>query len=138
MNLEDYCRIKRYEFFEKIANEHNLDSVFVAHHADDVAETSLKRVFEGATLAFLSGMKESSKYKGLLVYRPLLSFTKKDLKKYLLSKGSNYINDTTNDDEKYLRARFRKKIIPDLSKSFGKEISKNLAIVCSFLSRIQI
>ena len=56
-NLENESRKERYAFFSKVAEETNAQGILLGHHADDVQETVLKRVLEGAKLTSLATMK---------------------------------------------------------------------------------
>src|SRR5258708_5164832 len=49
-NLEDLSRKARLLFFQEVCSKEKLEGVLLAHHADDQAETVLKRVLEGASL----------------------------------------------------------------------------------------
>lgn len=125
-NLEEACRKERLSFFEGLCRKHGYEGVLLAHHADDQAETVLKRLFESSSLLSAKGMQEKTKHNDLTLYRPFLSITKDTILKYLQKHEITFIDDPTNLDEKYTRARFRATIIPQLTASFGKEISSSL------------
>lgn len=125
-NLEQACRHERLSFFAQLCNEHQYQAVILGHHADDRSETVLKKILEGSSLPYLHGMTPVSKYQELTLWRPLLNCLKSHLKLWLDKRGYTPFEDSTNLDEKFLRGRFRKKIIPELSKDFGKEVSSSL------------
>lgn len=118
-NVEQYCRNARYIFFKEICENENYEAVFLGHHRDDLAETILKRVLEGASLSAISGMEESSKLNGVLLLRPMLNISKKEL---VQTVQSPCVDDQTNLDPRYLRGRFRTKILPGLNADFGKDV----------------
>ncbi len=126
---ESAARVKRLSFFSSLFEKIPFQALLLAHQADDWAETALKRTLEGAHLVYLSGMKPVSFLKSMPIWRPLLSVSRSDLIAYLHQKGLTAIDDATNRDPAYLRARMRTKILPDLSKVFGKEVSGNLALL---------
>lgn len=126
-NLEEQCREQRLHFFETLVKNNGYHAVLMGHHADDLAETVLKRLFEGATFTQLGGMQEASLFHGMLIWRPLLSVPKRAILAYCEKNGLRCIDDGTNRDPKYLRARMRESILPFLTESFGKEIAKPLA-----------
>jgi tRNA(Ile)-lysidine synthase len=128
-NLEDYCRNRRYDFFQELQKKYNYQAVLLAHHGDDVAETTLKRILEGAHLPYLVGMKSICKYRSLTVWRPLINNSKEEITRFLKEKKHSYIDDYTNRDEKFLRAKMRGTIIPKLSKMFGKDVFDNLKVL---------
>ncbi|AHK63398.1 tRNA(Ile)-lysidine synthase [Chlamydia avium 10DC88] len=103
-----------------------LSGIFLAHHATDQAETVMKRLFEGAHLSNLKGMAPQAFYRGIPLLRPLLHIPKSVLSKTLDDANISYIRDSTNTDERYLRARMRKKIFPWLEDVFGKNITQPL------------
>ncbi len=118
-NIEEWARKKRYEALVAIAKEIDAQAIVTAHHRDDLAETVLKRVLEGAQLTRLSGLKPESFVGGIPLWRPLLSLSKAELK----AKG---FDDPMNHDPKYLRPRMRQTILPNLEQQFGKSIDRSL------------
>lgn len=130
-NLEDHGRESRLEFFRKLFDEIPFQALLLAHHKDDVAETALKRIFEGAHLSFLGGMCEVSALFGMPIWRPLLSVRKTELITFLKDKAQSAFYDKTNDDPAFLRTRLRSTLLPQLASSFGKEIVSNLALLSS-------
>jgi len=138
-NLEAYCREKRYQFFRRIAKDVGAQAVMLAHHSDDQAENALKGVLQGNALPFLGGMRSCGKIEGLQVWRPFLSLSKKAIVESLEEPA---FDDVTNRDTKFLRARMRESIIPQLSESFGKEVSgalnrlsKQSRVLCDYLDK---
>lgn len=125
-NLEDRYRRERYHFFQRLYRENVFDILILAHHAQDMAETVLKRVLEGASLHKIIGLKEEISYFGMPIYRPLLSVSKKDLIRYAEDHSLANFEDSTNLDQKYLRNRMRHTLFPMVEKCFQKKICKNL------------
>jgi len=125
-NLEDRFRRERFQFFKKITQEKNCQALLLAHHLDDQAETVMKRLFEGAGLLHLGGLREISHYEQMIIWRPLLPFNKGKILSWLKMQGLEGIDDHTNQDTKYLRARMREVIFPGIEKQFGKGIGRNL------------
>ncbi len=125
-NLEDKARGERLAFFRRLCKQRELRGVFLAHHADDQAETVLKRVLEGASLPKLRGLAPVKEVQGLALHRPLLTTRKKELLEWLEKRGYHYFEDGTNRDPRFLRGRLRHEILPSLSKQFGKQVSTSL------------
>lgn len=125
-NIEEKCRQLRYAFFRELFTEYSCQALILAHQRDDVAETVLKRIFEGADLFSMKAMEEVTLQNEMVIWRPLLAFPKKDLLEVLKKNNLEAIDDRTNYDPKYQRSKMRTEIIPDLSRKFGKEISNNL------------
>lgn len=128
-NLEAACREERIKYFSALCEEEGYQAVLLGHHADDQAETVLKRLLEGASITVFSGLKSMARMGSLHMWRPLLSISKRTILEWLHANGIVPFNDSTNVDQKYLRARMRTQMIPELSKQFGKEISDNLFYV---------
>lgn len=124
---EDAARKARYAFFQKIAPPEA--ALLLAHQADDLAETVLKRIFEGAQLTNLGAMREVSSSYGLVVWRPFLKVSREEIVQFLEERSLIALHDSSNDDLHYLRVRMRKEIFPFLNSHFGKEIKNNLLIL---------
>jgi tRNA(Ile)-lysidine synthase len=123
-NREEAGRLARLLFFRSLFDQIPFQALLLAHHADDVAETALKRLLEGAHLQNLGGMTEMSRYQEMMVWRPLLGIRKEEILREKLSG----LDDATNRCPKFLRSRIRSDILPMLTSSFGKEVSTNLTL----------
>lgn len=128
-NMEDRARQERLQFFRSICQKTGSQAVVLAHQADDLAETVLKRLLEGSAITNLVGLKAVVEWKAMAIWRPLLEIRKKEIIKYLHTQKIEYFEDFTNFDPSYLRARMRESIFPWLSVQFGKEISSTLYTV---------
>jgi tRNA(Ile)-lysidine synthase len=127
-NLEAHGREKRLQFFRSLFDRFSYQALILAHHAEDQAETVLKRFLEGTSLEYLKGMKMESEILGMPIWRPLLGFRKRDIYAYLRKRNTPYFEDKTNLDEKFLRGRMRASILPFLEAKFGKNMVKTLCI----------
>lgn len=125
-NLEAASRQERILFFAETCREFKYQAVIVAHHADDQAETVLKRLLESGNLSALSGLRPAISINGVNIWRPFLKLPKKTILEWLESQNLKGFEDITNQDPRFLRGRFRTQIIPQLSRIFGKEIKNNL------------
>lgn len=126
-NLEDQGRDFRLKFFKELMEIHHFQALLLAHQAEDVAETVIKRLFEGASLHHISGPRPVSQIDGMTIWRPLLEVTKDDLLKWLKMHEVNYFIDHTNLDSRFLRGRMRTTLMPLLSEIFGKNVTSSLA-----------
>lgn len=125
-NLEAACREERLQFFASLCREHGYEAVLMGHHADDMAETVLKRLLEGAALPYLAALCPEMLIHGMKVWRPLLAVPKKNILKWLEARNLQGFHDRTNLDTKFLRAKFRVHILPFLTHTFGKDVSPGL------------
>jgi tRNA(Ile)-lysidine synthase len=126
-NLEGTARRLRYAFFARVAEEHRLDKIAVAHTADDQAETVLAHILRGSGLTGLGGIHPQVDK----IVRPLLSVSRVDLRLHLKAHKQAWREDATNDDTSRRRARIRKKLIPLLKKDFQPRIIEHLASLSS-------
>ena len=112
-NIQSSARNKRYEFLFKYCDKFKIDNILIGHHRDDLFENFFIRMLRGSGLNGLISLDTKSKVGNKNLLRPLLNQSKEDLV-YISKKVFNfYINDPTNDDEKYLRTWVRK-LISDL------------------------
>ncbi len=97
----------------RIYTEYALEQILVTtgHTASDRAETLIMRLLEGSGLRGLGGMDYFGRGS---VRRPLLDFTRSELREYLDTIGQNWIEDPTNQEDLYLRNRIRHSVIPVL------------------------
>ncbi len=104
---EDKARQARYEFLHKIRQKHQAQAVITAHHANDVVETMMINLMRGTGWRGLCSLKNTHD-----LVRPLLSFKKADIIKYAQQHNLKWKEDSTNEDDKYLRNRIRKYLLP--------------------------
>lgn len=119
-NFEERARMERYEFFFELYQTHQAQSCLLAHHADDVAETVLKRICEGAPFETFKVMQEVGSFKEMPLWRPFIGLPKKALLKF------PHFEDWTNLEGNNLRAKMRRELIPMLQTSFGKNIQPSM------------
>lgn len=125
-NFEEKARKERLQFFQSLFEKIPFQALLLAHQREDLAETTMKRVFEGAHLPFL-GMKASTEMEKMSVWRPLLGVKRSEILQFIEKRNLTALDDPTNRDPLYLRARMRLSIFPFLNETFGKNISENLA-----------
>jgi len=109
---EDWARQVRYAFYREAVSKHQADAVALAHHRDDQAETLLLHLMRGAGLAGLKGMAEDSKVLGVRIVRPLLGYSRQELREMLTQAGITWREDASNQDTRYLRNAVRKELLP--------------------------
>ena len=118
LSIETAARELRYGWFAE-----ETDTVYVAHHRDDLAETVLMNLLRGAGLKGLSGISEDSMMtiqtdkKGedtrtLRIIRPLLKMSKKEILLRLEEEHQDFVTDSTNSEREALRNRIRLDLLP--------------------------
>ncbi|MFW6303364.1 MAG: tRNA lysidine(34) synthetase TilS [Candidatus Sumerlaeota bacterium] len=111
-SLEAALRSERYRAFASMARRSHCDMVVTAHHRDDVAETFMLRLLRGSGLNGLGGMECLTEIDGLLIGRPLLGWSREELRDLAKDAGLEWSEDPTNRDESPMRNRVRRKILP--------------------------
>ena len=112
--LESAARLRRYEVFKQ--NLYSDDQLLLAHHADDVAETLMFRLFRGTGIDGLSGPMKSRKLGEGILLRPWLDYSKSILSSYLKDKKLSFIEDESNASNEQDRNFIRNEILPLISK----------------------
>jgi len=106
--VQERAREARYALLFEEARRRGARAVLTAHHADDQAETILFRLARGSGISGLSGMAAVTKSHGAAIVRPLLGTPKAALVAYCRRHGLASIDDPSNLDDKFARARLRK------------------------------
>ena len=101
-------RLLRLTWFERVVDEHRLDGVILAHHADDQAESVLLRLLRGGGVSSLTGILPLQTMNGLRLFRPLLNVRSAALREYLRSIGQSWREDATNSSPVYRRNVIRR------------------------------
>jgi len=123
---EETAREARFSFFSNLCQK-GYQAVLLGHQRDDQAETVLKRILEGAHPLSLGGIEPIQEWKGMQIWRPLLSVPKEEILIWLEKKQLKFFNDVTNADPRFLRGRMRSVIFPELEEKFGKNVAANLS-----------
>lgn len=109
-NLQEMARKERYSFFQSLTKDEPDTFVLLAHHKEDQTETFFMNLGRNSGVMGLAGMPKSrGKY-----LRPLLSFSKNDLKLYALENQIPWREDASNESLKYTRNEWRNIVLPDL------------------------
>ena len=106
------ARILRYEWFEKVRNEHNCDYIATAHHQNDVLETVFLNLTKGTGIAGLHGIKAKKEH----LIRPMLFAEKDNIFEYVVENQIIWREDSSNDSNKYQRNSIRNEVVPLLKK----------------------
>ena len=102
------ARVARYSHISKICLKKNIKTLFLGHHADDIAETVSMRIINNSYIEGLCPIFELREIFNIKVFRPFLSYTKEQILNLNVKKKINFINDPSNSSDKYFRSRVRK------------------------------
>ena len=106
--LQAAAREARYGLLSRWCRENGAGCLLVGHTLDDQAETVLMRLAHGSGVEGLAGMAEWRDLDGVMLYRPLLGETRGSLRAMLDEAGIAYVDDPSNEDERFERVRVRK------------------------------
>ena len=115
-NFHNEARTIRYNFFSRMMDKYHAKYMMTAHHADDLMETILMRIVRGSTLRGYAGFAREFSLDGYVVLRPLLPYTKDEIKSNADLNNITYFIDSSNEKTVYTRNRYRKYILPELKK----------------------
>jgi tRNA(Ile)-lysidine synthase len=130
LSLEAAGREARYAFFAKVAKRTGCETIFLAHHADDLVETFLINLFRGSGPAGLTSLREIStraiEGENLVLVRPFLHSWRSEIDQYVKEHRLRFREDASNRENIALRNRVRHRIIPYLEKTAGRNIRENI------------
>ena len=107
-NLQDQARRTRYALLADWARDTGCDVVCLGHTLDDQVETFLMRLARSSGVDGLSGMEHRIYRHDVRFERPLLTERRADLRAYLTRIGVEWIDDPSNEDERFDRVKARK------------------------------
>ncbi len=109
-NIQSQARNERYKLLFKRCDQFNIKNILLGHHSDDLFENFFIRMLRGSGLKGLISFDKETQIGKMNLLRPLLFQKKEDL--VFLSKFvfNFYVQDSSNDDEKYQRINIRKLI----------------------------
>ena len=111
-DIEAAARDARYRLMGAWCRRHKVRALYVAHTLDEQAETFLLRLARGSGLDGLSSMRAVApfplpEFADLKLVRPLLGFTRAELRSLLEQHGLGWREDPMNADSRFARARLR-------------------------------
>jgi tRNA(Ile)-lysidine synthase len=119
---EDAARQARSEAIAKVVRaewaEHGIHDIAIAQHADDQVETVLLALSRGAGLPGLAAMPVRWQRGGLYWHRPLLGVPGGQLREWLQARAQPWVEDPTNQDQRFTRNRIRARLLPTLADAF--------------------
>ncbi|MDO4465601.1 MAG: tRNA lysidine(34) synthetase TilS [Bacillota bacterium] len=120
-NFQSWAREVRYQFFKEYAKEVGAKFLFVAHQMDDLLETYIFQKRRNMVCDTF-GLAVRSSRSGYEIYRPLLSYEKKELEQYCIENEIPYGIDESNLTNHYTRNQIRHSIIDTMSRKEKQEM----------------
>ncbi len=107
-SLEMACRALRYSWFHDLLDRLRAQAIAVGHHREDNLETFFINLSRGSGISGLGGIRWRNEY----IVRPLLNFTRQEIEEYLKEESLDYVVDSTNLQNDYVRNRWRNQVLP--------------------------
>jgi tRNA(Ile)-lysidine synthase len=105
--LQEAARVARYRLLREACRRRGVLHLLVAHHADDQAETVAMRAARQSGPDGLAGMSAALELPEVRLLRPLLGVPRSRLTATLVARGVPWIDDPSNADPRFERARLR-------------------------------
>lgn len=102
------ARAARYDLMGGWCEAHGAPWLLTAHTMDDQAETVLMRMARTASLDSLAGIPAIGHWRATSLLRPLLGERHEALRDMLRGLGQAWIEDPSNEDDRFERVRIRK------------------------------
>ena len=115
-NIQSLARKKRFDLIFKTCERYKIENILLGHHLDDLFENFFIRLTRGSGLKGLVSLDIKSKIDNKNLLRPLLYQNKRDLEYISRQVFGFYVQDPSNDEDKYQRTKIRK-LIKDLKKN---------------------
>lgn len=110
-NLQARARDARYAALAGWAFDERVAVLLTAHHCDDQAETVMMRLLRGSGVSGLSGIRACAPLTATTrLCRPLLGWRRSELAELVRAAGIAPIDDPSNRDERFDRARIRRQL----------------------------
>lgn len=122
-STQQAARDVRYGFFMDTLKKFDAQKVALGHNADDHAETVLMRLIRGAGLKGLCGIPPIRD--GIFI-RPLIEIERSEIEGFLRENGIEFVIDSSNEEDVYLRNKIRNTLMPVLMKEYNPRIVRSL------------
>jgi tRNA(Ile)-lysidine synthase len=106
--IQAKARKARYDLMAAWCAKHSITTLLTAHTAEDQAETVYMRLQRTNSKRSLAAIWPETKWNDLRVLRPLLNEQRNVLRAYLTGLRQEWIEDPSNDNEKFERVRIRR------------------------------
>ena len=131
LSIEMAARKLRYDWFEELRRQNDASAIAVAHHRDDSVETFMLNLIRGTGINGLKGIAARNGH----IIRPLLKESRESVIDYLNGIGQDFITDSTNLQDEYMRNKIRLNILP-LMKEINPSVMRSIDSVSERLSEV--
>lgn len=119
-SIEAAAREARYRALDVMCARQGVAALWLAHHADDQAETVLLQLLRGSGVMGLAAMapQRIDETAAAPRVRPFLHLLRAQLERYAHLRGLRWIEDESNADTRYARNALRHEVLPALTTRF--------------------
>jgi tRNA(Ile)-lysidine synthase len=128
---QDAARRARLAALEALAGARGAQRIALGHQADDQAETVLFRIVRGTGLSGLGGIPYA---RGPYI-RPLLDVRRAEVLRYLRRRSIPFVEDPSNADLRFARARVRHRYLPLLAQENPRVVEALVALAAAARAR---
>ena len=123
-SFQNKARTARYHYILKLSNLLGTDEVFLGHHLDDLKESYFLRKIQSSNVLGLSNVF-NEKFEKLNIHRPLVKYSKKQIKAYAEKNKLIWFEDRSNFELDYTRNKVRSYLSSnsETSQSIKKDMS---------------
>ena len=125
-NFHNDSHNARYNFFRDVCKKYNTNIICTAHHLDDQIETILMKLMEGSNLYGYGGISVVNDDGEFQIIRPLLCAAKDEIYEYAKKEKILYFEDSSNQEDLFLRNRLRHNVVPILKEECSDLAMKTL------------
>jgi tRNA(Ile)-lysidine synthase len=105
--IQAAAREARYRLLDALARQENADLILTAHTLDDQIETiEMRKLRSGQATGGISRAVLFDRH--IWIFRPFLDVRRDAIRNYLRALGFSWVDDPSNDNEKFERVRVRK------------------------------
>ena len=131
---EASARIARYQAFSRLLAED--ECLLTAQHLDDQAETLLLQLLRGSGVRGLASMPRVKYFADGFLCRPMLDYKKQDIVSYAEQHQLQWVDDESNQQQRYDRNYLRHSVLPLLEKRWPS-VQKNFSKSAELLGEAQ-
>ncbi len=136
-SFQNKARTARHQYIIKLSKLLGTDEVFLGHHSDDFKESYFLRKIQSSNVLGLSNIF-NEKFDKLNIHRPLVTYSKKQIKVYARKNNLIWFEDRSNFELDYTRNKVRSYLSSNskISKSTEKDLKKyqNIKYLAKFYS----
>jgi bifunctional protein TilS/HprT len=111
-NFHHQAHHLRNHYLVEVSKMYKTPYILTAHHQDDLLENILIKLTRGSNLLGYAGMQMIHKTNKEIFIKPLLYKSRIEIENYVKENKIPYLNDSSNEENYYLRNRYRHAVIP--------------------------